>query len=58
MIKIGDLVHCVHPKSIRDLNVVGLVIEKESSGWCQIWIPELDREIAFHDNQLEKIRNI
>ena len=58
MIEIGNLVQCVHPKSIRDLNVIGLVVEKESNGWCQIWIPDLNREIAFHDNQLAKIKDV
>jgi len=58
MIKIGDLVKCIHPKSIQDLNVVGLVIEREPTGWYHIWIPDIDKEIAFHDNQLKKIKNI
>ena len=54
--KTGDLVRCIQPESLRKLNVVGLIVYNEKS-WKTVWIPDINKEIEFHDNQLEKINN-
>ena len=50
----GDLVTVVSPKSLKNMKVVGLVIDQHGR-YLDIYIPDIDRSIAFDEAQLEKI---
>ncbi len=50
----GDLVTVVRPKSLKNMKVVGLVIDQHGR-YLDIYIPDIDRSIAFDEAQLEKI---
>lgn len=50
----GDLVTVVSPNSLKNMKVVGLVIDQHGR-YLDIYIPDIDRSIAFDEAQLEKI---
>ena len=55
--EIGDLIRVVRPKSLMEMNVVGVVLEEHpQNNWFRIWIPDIYREICFDKNQMEKIQ--
>ena len=50
----GQLVRVVSPDSLKEMNVVGIVVGVNPAwGWRDIWIPDLSREISFETYQLE-----
>jgi hypothetical protein len=53
---LGQLVRVVYPDSLKEMNVVGIVIGvNPAMGWRDIWIPDLSREISFETYQMEMI---
>lgn len=53
----GDLVRITSPKSLEEMNIVGIItnLKYPSRNWFEVWIPDLGREIAFDKWQLKKI---
>ena len=52
----GDLVRVISPNSLKEMNVIGIVIRLPlARGWRDVWIPDLSREIAFETYQMETI---
>jgi len=55
--EVGDLIRIVHPKSLREMNVIGVVLEeRHQNNWFRIWVPDIYREMCFDENQMEKIQ--
>ena len=50
-LSLGDLVRVTKPKSLRDMNILGLITQKNS--YISVWIPDINREISFDPDQLE-----
>lgn len=50
----GNLVTVIQPDSLKKMNVVGLVIDQHGR-YLDIYIPDINRSIAFDEVQLEKI---
>jgi len=56
--EVGDLIRIVHPKSLKDMNVVGIIVDTKypNNNWFCIWVPDIYREMCFDKNQMEKIQ--
>ena len=53
----GDLVRVISPSSLEKMKIVGIVttLKYPSEKWFEVWIPDLDREMCFLENQLKKL---
>jgi len=53
----ADLVRVVSPPSLEKMNIVGIITDQERDlmQTIAVWVPDISREICFHEAQLEKI---
>ena len=53
----GELVRIIHPRSLKKMNVVGIITELKypANSWFQVWIPDIGREIFFEKDQMERV---
>ena len=53
----GDLVRIISPNSLKEMDIVGIVIDMKypSDSWFQVWIPDINKEMYFDKNQMEKV---
>ena len=53
----GDLVKIISPNSLKEMDIVGIITNMKypANSWFQVWIPDINREIYFDKNQMEKI---
>lgn len=53
-IRNSDLVTVTNPQSLKNMNIVGIVISKHGR-FVDVYMPDISRSIAFDEVQLEKI---
>ena len=53
-IRSSDLVTVTIPQSLKNMNLVGIVISQHG-GFLDVYMPDISRSIAFEEFQLEKI---
>ena len=53
----ADLVRVISPSSLEKMNIVGIITdqEKDLMQTIAVWVPDIGREICFHESQLERI---
>ena len=50
----GDLVTVISPESLKKMDIVGLIISQHGR-FCDVYMPDISRTIAFDKIQLHKI---
>ena len=50
----GDLVTVSSPESLKKMDIVGLIVS-QNGRFCDVYMPDISRSIAFDEVQLEKI---
>ena len=53
-VKKSDLVTVIDPQSLKNMNIIGIVINKHGR-FVDVYMPDISRSIAFDEVQLEKI---
>lgn len=53
-VKTSDLVTVIDPQSLKNMNIVGIVINKHGR-FVDVYMPDISRSISFDEVQLEKI---